>query len=178
MKVVALTEADSWFARRTDLPQLPLATVTARQLAKYDLAVLCPERHRDQRPEDIIAWKALGMLPRTRLCFATYKGLQYWKPSNEAFVERWVVHTRSEIERTGSRRMTFIPLTYDGTLAEGPGAYMFCGGRKERDFALAAAAADASGLPAIFVSDLLPKLKSRNKQIQFLRRRIPVEEYR
>src|SRR5688500_12443730 len=97
--VIALTETPSWFAFHTDLPQLPLNTATPEVVSQYRMAVLCPEKFHNPKPIEIIEWKRAGLLPNTRLCFGSFKGLLYWTREREQYVDRWMVHCRSEIER-------------------------------------------------------------------------------
>jgi len=176
MNVIALTEEHSWHAKNLNLPQLPLNDITPQHLSEYAIAVICPETPKNPKPDQIIEWKRAGYLPHTRLCFGSYKGIHYWRQSREKYVERWVVHCRSEIERCGSNRMTFIPLSYQGIQGVGDGKYIFCGGRKKRDFKLAARAVASTGLKALFVSNVLPTTNYPN--IRCIYKRMPISIYK
>jgi hypothetical protein len=176
MNIIALTEERSWFFNNTDLPQLPLNDITPQILSQYAIAVICPEKDRNPKPVEIIEWKRAGYLPRTLLCFGSYKGIHYWNAEREKLVERWVVHSKSEIERCKSKRMTFISLSYKGIQGEGTGKYVFCGGLSNRDFKLAAQAVAATNFEARFVSNLLPPINHPNIHCTY--RRIPLNEYK
>lgn len=123
----------------------------------------------------ILQWKRDGLLPSTRLVFVTYKGRQIWTPENDALVERWVVHARSEMLQIKSDRLAFIPLCL-GTAAPGTdGGYLFLGGRKLREFDVALRAAAETGYPCVAVSDRLPE--GDYPGIEMRRERIPKRDY-
>jgi len=173
-RVVALTEAPSWFAYNTDLPQLPLREVTPEAVSRYQVAVLCPEKF-SPKPIEIIGWKRAGLLPDTRLCFGSFKGLFYWSREREQYVDQWMVHCRSEIERCQSTHMTFIPLSYPNVRGKGEGQYIFCGGRAQRDYMLAAQSVVNTGMKALFVCDVLPQIDFPNIECRY--ERVPGPEY-
>ncbi len=128
--------------------------------------------------EAILGWKRAGLLPDTRLVLATYKGRHLWTPENDALVERWVVHARSERLVLDSDRLAFVPLCLDppgAPVPPGDDGYVFMGGRKWRALDVGLAAMARAGYPGRVITDFAPEGEWRGVQVR--REKIPMPEY-
>ncbi|NEX45864.1 glycosyltransferase [Pseudotabrizicola algicola] len=157
-------------------PILPFEDVTVERLAQAPVVALAPgATDYLETCKLILDWKRNGLLPRTRLLIVTYKGRKIWSKENDALVERWVVHSRSEFNQIQSDRLAFIPLGLAKAARGNDEGYIFVGGRKMRDFEPALQAVVETGLPCIAISDRLPE--THFPGIDARREMVPRREY-
>ena len=134
---------------------LPFEEIAVEKLASYGTVILAPDNAQYQAHcLQVIDWKRSGQLPDTRLILGTYKGRHIWSPENDAQVEHWVVHARSERLVLASERLAFVPLCVmppRKAFEPGDDGYLFMGGRKWRELGVGLEAMSRSGLAALEV---------------------------
>lgn len=169
-------------------PVMDFAAATPEILAAHRTVLLAPGDVRflkalrtGSQPvqcEVILGWKRAGLLPATRLILATYKGRHLWTPGNDALVERWVVHARSERLVLDSERLAFVPLCLDPPdppPPPGDDGYVFMGGRKWRVLDVGLAAMARAGFPGQVITDFAPEGKWAGVTVR--REKIPAPDY-
>lgn len=157
----------------------PFAGITADTLSGYRTVILAPEdAEADALCEAAFEWKRAGLLDNTKLILGTYRGRHLWSPDNDAVVERWVVHARSECLVLESQKLAFIPLCLGpsaGDASTGDDGYLFMGGRKWREIDVGLAAMSRSGIPGKVITDFAPE--GEVPGVELRRERVPREEY-
>lgn len=176
--VVVVADPQSWLSYWKG-PCLPFEGLEAAQLARYRVVVLAPENVKWQKfCQTVLDWKRDGLLGDTRLILGTYKGRHLWTPENDALVERWAVHARSEWQVLDSQRLAFVPLCLvppQKTVTNVDDGYLFMGGRKWRELDVGIAAMSRSGYPGRVVTDFAPEGDFPGVIVR--REKIPKAEY-
>lgn len=162
---------DGCFSRDWPHPVLAPEVATLAVLKDADIVVVGDIVTGSDWPARILAWKRSGSL-KARVIFATYKGRNFWSLEDDMLADAWVAHCRSDCR---SKRHRFVPLAFHGKLFAEPGGYIFCGGRKRRNFELARMAIPQTET-AIFQSDCLPPWPG-SKRIKWQQWRVPLAEY-
>lgn len=159
-------------------PVCSFEEMTPERLAAHAVVVLGPGAAPTQEAcETVLGWKRAGLLDGTKLFLGNYSGRHVWSPENDALVERWVVHARSERLVLDSDRLAFVPLclSLPEPAAPGDDGYLFTGGRKWREIEVALAAMQRSGLPGRVVTDIAPG--EEYPGIEIIREKIPRDDY-
>lgn len=123
----------------------------------------------------ILQHKRDGQLPDTKIAMVTYKGRHLWSPETDRLVEAWVVHASSEAEVLKSDRLCFVPLCLNKPKFGPDEGYAFLGGRKFREFDVAAKALSELGIPAVLISDYAPQ--EDYPGVEMVRTAIPKRDY-
>ncbi len=177
--VLLVADHHSW-VRSWRGPAIPFAEVTAERLSTTQLVVLAPGGDDyAERCQRIFDWKRDGLLAEARLIVGTYVGRHIWTPDNDALVERWVVHARSEAAALKSDRLEFVPLCLmppRKPFPIGDDGYLFMGGRKWREPRVGLEAMVRSGRPGRVITDMAPE--GDFPGISVHRERIPKDDYK
>jgi glycosyltransferase involved in cell wall biosynthesis len=176
---ILVAEHHSWL-RSWRGPIISFAEADPARLAAYPMVVLAPGGT-EYRAEcaKVFEWKRSGALGDTRLVMGTYVGRHVWSPENDALVERWVVHGRSEGQVLKSDRLAFVPLCVmppRRPFPPGDDGFLFMGGRKWREPLVGLRAMMQSGRPGRVITDIVPEGEFPGIVIQ--RERIPKDEYK
>jgi hypothetical protein len=150
--------------------------VSADMLAGYKVVVLAPSS--EDTCQQFFDWKRAGLLNNTRLILGTYGGRHVWSPENDALIDRWVVHARSERQVLNSDKLVYVPLCVmppRQPYPPGDDGYLFMGGRKWREPEVGLAAMSRSGYPGRVITDRVPLGDFPGVEIK--RERVPKKEY-
>jgi glycosyltransferase involved in cell wall biosynthesis len=176
--VLVVADHHSW-VKSWRGPVMAFEDLTFEALDSYRTVVLAPGDTKYQEDcRRIFDWKRQGLLAGTRLVLGTYKGRHLWSPENDAVVDRWVVHARSERQVLDSDKLAFAPVCLmppRTPYPQGDDGYLFMGGRKWRVLDVGLAAMSRSGHPGRVITDLAPEGDFPGVQIQ--REKIPKADY-
>lgn len=125
--------------------------------------------------ERILGYKRDGKLPFTKIVMVTYKGRHLWTEETDGLVAGWVVHAKSEAEVIKSNNLFVVPLCLNQGKFGPDEDFAFVGGRKYREFGVAAQALAELGIPSVMISDRAPQ--ENYNSVEMVRKRIPKRDY-
>jgi hypothetical protein len=173
MRILAVIDPESSFGKNCMFDAVTFAGLQdPAQLAGVDVVLVCPERMDEPGVERLMLWREQGRVPGW-LMFGTYKGV-YYVPRYRGLVDAYVVHSQSYRAESDALPV-FVPLALTEHENKHDDGYIFVGGRKRRDFAMAAEA--LAKCRAVFVSDRLGSLPE-NSLHTIVPERIPLDDYR
>jgi hypothetical protein len=174
-EVLIVAGPHSWVSL-WDGPVKSFDEISPELFDRYRTVVLAPSG--EDSCQQIFDWKRAGLLNDTRLILGTYHGRHLWSPENDALVDRWVVHGRSERQVLSSEKLVFVPLCVmppRQPYPPGDDGYLFMGGRKWRELDVGLAAISKSGYPGKVITDRAPPGDFPGVDIR--REKVPKKEY-